>query len=232
MRDVSIAGLRVTLNDGAPPRETPLVVLLHGYDGFARDLSPFAASFGLPLLFAFPEGPLAAHRGPRGGRAWWSIDEEGRAAAMERGEPRDLSDIDPPGLPAARKRLEGVLDALTETYRPPCVIVGGFSQGAMLSCDLALSSERALGGVVQLAGARIRKDVWASRYETRRGLPAFIAHGRADPDLSFHAAERLRDDLVRGGLAVTWVPFDGGHEIPLVALRALKRFLVTITTRC
>ena len=56
----------------------------------------------------------------------------------------------------------------------------------------------------------------AARLETRRQMPA----------LRFHpAGERLRDHLQASGATVTWVSFEGGHEIPLVVWRALKRFL-------
>jgi phospholipase/carboxylesterase len=52
-----------------------------------------------------------------------------------------------------------------------------------------------------------------------------VAHGRDDDELSFAAGERLRDVALAGGARVEWLPFDGGHGIPLVVWRALRRFL-------
>jgi phospholipase/carboxylesterase len=49
-----------------------------------------------------------------------------------------------------------------------------------------------------------------------------VAHGTSDAELSLTAGELLRDFAVAGGAQVTWLPFDGGHELPLVVWRALR----------
>jgi phospholipase/carboxylesterase len=67
--------------------------------------------------------------------------------------------------------------------------------------------------------------VWRPRFRARAGLPVFISHGRTDSNLSFTATESFKDELVASGLDVSWCPFDGGHEIPLVALREFKKLL-------
>jgi predicted esterase len=43
--------------------------------------------------------------------------------------------------------------------------------------------------------------------------------------LPFAIAERFAGKLKAAGLNVTWFPFDGGHEIPAVAVRELNAFL-------
>lgn len=220
-----MAGLEVETVGDDLPRDVPVVVLLHGYDGFPSDLSPFAASFGLPARFVFPAGLVELTASDRGGRAWWRIDAAARAEAVRRGERRDLSTASPAGLPAARAALVALLDHIEITYAPRALVVGGFSQGAILSCDVALRTPRELAGLVMLSGARVTATEWASLLERRGGLPTFISHGRGDADLAFEAAEALANDLDRAGVALTWLPFDGGHETPLVVLRALKRFL-------
>jgi phospholipase/carboxylesterase len=95
----------------------------------------------------------------------------------------------------------------------------------MLAWDVALHTDHRLAAVAMFSGARITADAWQSRYETRRGMPAFISHGRSDRDLDFFATQAFKDDLVAAGVRVEWCPFDGGHEIPLPALRAFKKFL-------
>lgn len=221
----TIAGLHtdVFLNSQEP--DAPTVVLLHGYDGFAADLSPFARSFRLPLRFAFPQAPGWAAAGGRGGHAWWDIDDEGRAEALASGVARDLSGVTPAGLDAARAQVNAFLDELTRTWQPRTLVIGGFSQGAMLTGDLTLRGERPLSGLALLSGARICADAWAPLYARRRGLPVYLSHGDADRDLAFAAAERFQADLRESGWIVSWVPFEGGHEVPLIALRSLKRFL-------
>jgi phospholipase/carboxylesterase len=95
----------------------------------------------------------------------------------------------------------------------------------MLACDTALHSTRPLAGLVLLSGTLVAESEWTPRLSARRGLPVFQSHGAQDPLLPFFAAERLRDLLSSAELAVEWVPFSGGHEIPFGVLRALSAFL-------
>jgi phospholipase/carboxylesterase len=53
----------------------------------------------------------------------------------------------------------------------------------------------------------------------------FIAHGRQDEVLPFSSSARLAETLRTAGLDVTWVPFDGAHEIPRPVADALGEFL-------
>ena len=198
-----------------------VVVLLHGYAMTPDDLSPFARSMRLPFLFAFPEGPLAAEPG---GRAWWTIDRERRAAALQHG-PRDLRDEYPPGRAEARARLGAMLADLGRRASGIPVVIGGFSQGAMLACDHLIMDGAATAGLVAMSTSRIAVNDWGPSMGRVAGLPAFVSHGRDDPDLAFSAGEGLRDDLRAAGAHVTWLPFDGGHGIPLVVWRELRKFL-------
>jgi phospholipase/carboxylesterase len=202
----------------------PRIVLLHGFMGTPDDLAPFARSLGVEARFVFPEGRVdLAPLGLRG-RAWWSVDTDQRTEALACG-PRNLSRFAPEGLGAAREHLNGLLDDLEHDGPGGPLVLGGFSQGAMLSCDVALRTARSLDGLVLFSGAPITERTWRSLYASRRGLRVFMSHGRSDDDLSFEVAESLQGELARAGWDVTWCPFDGGHEIPLVVLRSFKRWL-------
>jgi len=215
----------VDVKGGASEGRAPLVVLLHGFCGLVDDLAPFARSLGIAGRFVVPHGPVdMAPRGLRG-RAWWPIDVDARDASIARGQPRDLSAFVPEGLTEARDALGELLDELALESPGAPVVVGGFSQGGMLACELAWRTDRPLAALAIFSGARIAQDLWRPRLATRAGLPVFMSHGRSDPDLSFVAAESFKDELVAAGLRVEWCPFDGGHEIPLVVLRAFKKFL-------
>lgn len=203
----------------------PLVVLLHGFAGLAEDLAPFGRSMGVAGTFVFPEAPIdLAPRGLRG-KAWLASDGTTGPGAITSSGPRDLSDFEPEDLDEARARLASLLDELVAENPNAPLILGGFSQGAMLAFDLALRTERPVAGLVQLSGCRIAAREWNPRLRGRRGTRAFISHGRQDPDLSFAAAEAWQSDLAAAGWNVDFFPFDGGHETPLGVLRALKKFL-------
>jgi phospholipase/carboxylesterase len=214
-RIVDIAGLRTTaVGDPSAPLT---LVLLHGYAMRPADLSPFAHSLGTPAYFLVPEGPVAS---PIGGHAWWSVDLEARESALARG-PRDLNDDYPRGLSAAREQLGRFLEAVAA----PRTVIGGFSQGGMLALDWVLRGTRPVDALVLLSASRLAARDWQPQRERLRNLPVFVSHGTTDPDLAFTAGERLRDFVLESGAHASWVPFEGGHEIPLVVWRGLRKFL-------
>jgi phospholipase/carboxylesterase len=125
---------------------------------------------------------------------------------------------------SARADVIALLDAVAQRYTAP-LFLGGFSQGAMLACDVALHTERPLAGLLLLSGTLIARAEWEPRMAARAGLRVLQSHGRYDPLLPFSAAEKLRDLLAGAGLKVGWVPFDGGHEIPPPLLDAVGELL-------
>jgi phospholipase/carboxylesterase len=195
----------------------PVVVLLHGFGAPGDDLVSLWRTLAAPrgTRFVFPEAPLDL--GPRymGGRAWWPIDLEERMRRHALGEPPDLTQV-PEGLAASRAKMLGLLGEVQRTLQPAPgkLVLGGFSQGAMLALDVALHSSEPLAGLVVLSGTQIAANEWATRFEARRGLPVFMSHGRSDEILPFALSEGLRDTLIAHGLRVEWVPFQGGHGIP------------------
>ena len=222
--ELEVAGLRV-VSVGEPEEAEQVVILLHGFTMQPSDLSPFAHAMRHPAWFLFPEGPLAAEPG---GRAWWHIDAARREEALTHG-PRDFAEQHPPDLAEARQRLGDLVAALGPRIGSRPLFLGGFSQGAMLSCDTVLRTTFPLAGLVLLSGSRIAWDeqepLFASAQERLRGLTTLVSHGRADADLSFAAGSALKDALALAGADVTWLPFDQGHEVPLVVWRTLRKLL-------
>jgi phospholipase/carboxylesterase len=210
-REVQLGGLRtLTVGDENAPLA---VVVLHGRQMQASDLAPFAHSLGAPAYFVFPDGPLPAE--PRG-RTWWPIDSEARLRRLAAG-PMELSAMDPEGRAEAR----GLLEALCKQLARPIVLVG-FSQGGMLAMDHVLNDGTRPEALALLSSTRIAIADWQPRVGKLAGMPVLVAHGREDAELAFTAGELLRDFALAGGAQVTWLPFDGGHELPLVVWRALR----------
>jgi len=238
MREGTYGGLRVRLTGGTDREgggSGPLLVLMHGFGAPGSDLVPLWRELDVPreLRFAFPEAPLALdipglpELGPEGPRAWWMIDVEKLEAAIASGQTRDLTREVPEGLAGARQSAVAMLDELQAELGVDGAhtLLGGFSQGAMLALDVALSSERPLAGLVLLSGTLLCEDLWLPRMATRAGLPVLQSHGRMDPLLPFSIAERLRDELGRAGLDVRFVPFNGAHEISGSVLDELGAFV-------
>jgi phospholipase/carboxylesterase len=234
MKEIELAGLTVRLAGGVDREgggEGPLIVLLHGFGAPGDDLVPFWRVLDAPpgTRWAFPAAPFALEgQGQHDSRAWWMIDIERRLTAAERGELDALSQEVPPGLADARARITAFLDAIESRLKPSKTVLGGFSQGAMLACDVALNTDRPLAGIALLSGTLLAAREWAPLASRRRGLPVFQSHGMRDPLLPFAYAEKLRDLLQGGGLDVTWAPFRGGHEIPDGVMRALGQWIRSV----
>jgi phospholipase/carboxylesterase len=218
----TIAGLRTLVVEAQVEVRNLIVVVLHGYAMVPEDLEPFARSIGLTATFAFPEGPLDA---TPSGRAWWPMDQRARALAAA---PRDLGAARPAGVPAARAVLLDFLASVRSRWGPSPLALVGFSQGGMLACDTMLRDRPNVAGLALLSSSRLYAEEWETLVTRLNGLPILVSHGRADPDLAFSAGEKLKDLLARGGARVTWVPFDSGHEIPLVVWRTLRKFLTDL----
>lgn len=232
MKDVVVGGLKVRLvggTDGYGGGNGPVVMLLHGFGAPGDDLVPLAEVIDAPAgtRWIFPEAPLSLNMGFGDSRAWWIIDfariQEDRAA----GRIRDLSVEVPQGLALARERMLTFLKELPRQlpidYKK--TVIGGFSQGAMLTCDAMLHTAYPFAGLVQLSGNLLAKEVWTPRMPKRKGFSVFQSHGLQDDILPNVGAERLRDALHRAGLSVEWHSFRGGHEIPEAVLQRLGVFL-------
>jgi phospholipase/carboxylesterase len=215
--------LTVIVSGGSGP---PTLVLLHGYGSSAEAWAPFTQTirWHAPGRFVFPQAPevMARTDGAPNGRAWWPLYLPSYIPAGQTAP--DLSGAQPPGLKVAASLIEDLLEDHTSVPRGS-VVLGGFSQGAMVASEVAFRSHVPLSALVILSGTLVDEGSWASHFSDRRALPVFLAHGRQDGTLPFAAADRFRQKLEAAGLKVTWCPFDGGHEIPATVVVALNEFL-------
>lgn len=199
------------------------VVLLHGWGAAADDLLPLAHALAQPRTrFFLPGAPLPE---VGGGRAWWHLDASDRPAFSGDGPPA-------PGhkphrhVIAARAAVQAVLRTIKERHAPDRLVLGGFSQGAMLSLDVAGHATPAVDQVVALSGVLLAESLAALQALGQKKPPAvFISHGRQDPVLAFRGGERAKELLEKNGFPVTWRPFDGGHEIPAAIVKELRSFI-------
>jgi phospholipase/carboxylesterase len=215
--------LQVIAKGGKGP---PDIMLLHGYGSAAEYWLPYTQTIPFPPAgrFLFPQAPetVARKDGRRDGRAWWDLDLAAHLRPGNLGV--DLTQEDPRGIERAAHLVRRAL-AREGNAADRLFVLGGFSQGAMVSCQVAFTSDEPLAALVLLSGTPVDRAGWREQMSRRKGLPVFMAHGRADNILPYDLADRLRADLVAAGLAVTFVPFDGGHEIPGEVVAALGKFL-------
>ena len=186
------------------------------------------------VRFAFPAAPLSLEPGlppEQSGRAWWQLDMVELQRAVMLGDYETLMKRVPAGLSEAREQVLKLLAALQAEHglTPEKLVLGGFSQGAMLATDVVLHAAERPAGLVILSGSLICKDAWLPQLSKLAGLPVLQSHGRQDPILSYSIAEKLRDELLAAGADLEFYPFNGGHGSPGGVLEALVKLLGRVT---
>jgi phospholipase/carboxylesterase len=226
---MSIRSLRSQASARAP---TSAVILCHGFGAPGDDLASLGSYLtGLEgrledTCFIFPEGPISL-----GGasRAWWNIDFEAlaRAQSGDAEALKDFRNVEPLHMPRARALLTDIVAQTASEFRLPFskIVLGGFSQGAMLSTDVSLRLADDLAALVVLSGTLILEPEWTKMLTQKPHLSIFQSHGHRDGVLSYAAALALKRTFEQAGLKPEFHGFKGRHEIPPEVLNELARFL-------
>lgn len=210
---------------GASEEEADMVVvLLHGYGASGDDLVGIAEALDASLTgaaagsvrFILPEAP---HRliGTANGLMWMARREVNSAS-----------------LSQSRIALDALLDSLeTAGVSPDALVLGGFSQGAMMSLDYVKRRHARggapIGGLLLLSGSTLDAEWDTSRDRLPSGTVladrVFVAHGQADRVLPIEIAQRLVSQLESAGTEVVFEQFPGGHAIPAPVRTALRDWI-------
>jgi phospholipase/carboxylesterase len=204
----------------------PLVVLLHGYGSRPEDVVSVADRTDLPIgtRFAFPYAPEPTRPpyGPIGGGfMWWPFTTD----------LRDLRTTHLGGLVPARERVLAFLDSEQERLGIDSdrIVLGGFSQGAILALDVALHDDRPLAGLMLLSGTLVDQAELTPHIASRRGLRVYVSHGTADTVLPYEHTSELVSLLREGGVDVRLRTFDGGHVVPPIVGSDMAEFIADVT---
>lgn len=194
------------------------VVLLHGFGADAGDLAPLADLLDPEHLwnFTFPEAPLEVPIGPGFvGRGWFPISLRDLEVGV------DFTQIRPPGLNDSAKMVSELIFHLN----PKKLVLGGFSQGAMVATDVALHQPNDINGLILYSGVLLDEKGWSKLATDFKGKPFLQSHGVNDSVLPIRGAERLFQMLKGAGAEGSFLSFSGGHEIPMPVLKKTSEFL-------
>jgi phospholipase/carboxylesterase len=179
-----------------------LLVLHHGRGADERDLLGLADVLDPErrLHVVTPRAPLTIGGWP--GYHWYTVPRVGYP--------------DHATFHGAYRKLAEFHDELWQRIgiAPVDTVFGGFSMGSVMSYALGLGPDRpAVAGILAFSGFVPTVDDWAPDLQGRRGLRAFIAHGRNDQVMNVEFARRARDLLTAAELDVEYHESDAGHEI-------------------
>ncbi len=223
------------------PEEPPqaLAIFCHGFGasgddllGLAPDLLQSRASQE-PVQLVFPAALLSlADEGFGDGRAWWRLSIQRLMNALEQGQYELVREESPPGIDQAREALVGLIEQLLQEtglgYSK--LLLGGFSQGAMLSMEVACCGlPEAPAAMALYSGCLIRERQWKAGVNKLTDTKIVQSHGSLDPILPLRTGQWLRDLLISAGCKVDFLQFQGPHTIPGEALEATANLLDELT---
>ena len=209
--------------DGGPS-PTIAVVICHGYGASRDDLAPLAREWiqvlgdrSAKFRFVFPDAPhTLAEVGMPDGRAWWPINTMQMMFMLQTSQFEQLHDEEPPEIADARELLCKTVDQVKEQISGPDtpLVLGGFSQGAMLTLDCALrASITPPQLLIQFSGTVVCRPQWRAAMDRLKETYVFQSHGTVDPILPFSSAEVLHQLFVEGGIESEFHRFVGPHTI-------------------
>jgi phospholipase/carboxylesterase len=183
------------------PQANCLMLLLHGRGTTGEDLKPLAETLYLPTVrFILPTAPLAL--GPDAYQ-WYDF------ATADQDIPRSVA------------LIQELVRELQVSYGPVPVLIGGFSQGAVMALAAGLTLEPRPLALVALSGYLHQLPT----QPTGNPPAIFIAHGENDPVIPASAGRKAAQTLQKAGLTVTYEEFPIGHGISMDVAAAVHEFL-------
>jgi phospholipase/carboxylesterase len=173
-----------------------LLVLLHGRGADERDLFPLLDLLDPErrLLGVTPRGPLSL---PPGGAHWYVV--------------REIGYPDPATFLPTYAALAEWLDGLG--FAPERTVIGGFSQGAVMTYALSLGSGRPRPAA-SIALSGFMPTVPGFELDLEAGVPPVaIGHGTFDPVISVDWGRRAKETLEAAGADVLYREYPLPHAV-------------------
>jgi phospholipase/carboxylesterase len=192
----------------------PVVILLHGLGSNENDLFSFANALPDNFLVISARAP---HTQGQGGYAWYQVDfSSGKPVA-------NTAQVD--------KSRNAILQFLSQLkklhdFDEHQVYLCGFSQGAIMSYAVALTSPDKIKGIAVLSG-RLLEEVkpMIRKGDQLKKLAVFIGHGTTDNVLGFPYATDADKYLRTRGINAIFKKYPIAHSISEVEIEDLVHWL-------
>jgi phospholipase/carboxylesterase len=193
--------------------DPPILVLLHGLGADEHDLMGLADELDPRLLVVSIRAPLDYGNG---GYAWFDIQ------------------WDASGVRIVPEQALLSLEVLVETLRmlpealgvtPSQILLGGFSQGAMMSVAVAFADPFLISGVISMSGRLVPDFVPAEPLKETSDLPFLVQHGTVDGVLPVAGSRLMREQLEAMGCSVTYKEYPMAHEISRQSLADVRDWI-------
>lgn len=179
-----------------------LMIVLHGKGDSARPFMGFDKELRIPdmnyLLLNAPKRYLD-------GYSWYGDGEFQKQGVLR----------------VRAKMLRLLEDLEKQGWKPENIFLFGFSQGCLVSADIAMSYPKKLGGVVGISGYFHFFPRWKKSLKNNKKTPWLLTHGSKDDVLPIEDTEFGVEKLRSAGLEVEFVQSKKKHvfeetEYPLI----------------
>ena len=195
------------------------VILLHGYGGDGKDISILTLNWKrfLPnTIFFCPDGPQSCPINPIGFQ-WFDLSKDDKKYILAESI-------------KAEEKLNVFINEIKEKYKldNSKICLSGFSQGCMMSINVALTSDKEFNCVVGFSGKIIDKENLARRIKSKTKV--LLTHGDNDTVVPSNNLLEAKDFLIRHKINVeTKIIKNCDHHIPVeassIALNYIKKNL-------
>ena len=183
------------------------VILLHGYGGDGEDISMLTLNWKrfLPnTIFLCPNGHEKCLINPKGYQ-WFDLTKDNSEYILEQSKKAEI-------------KLEQFIEEIKNEYslKNSQICISGFSQGCMMSINLALTSSENYNCTVGFSGKIINQEDLIKRKISSTKM--LLLHGDRDEVVFPNFLLEAKDFLIRNNIEIeTKMIKNCGHQIPVEA---------------
>ena len=188
-------GLHTELIQAEEQNSRRLLIMLHGLGDSIEGYRWMPEALKLPWLnYLLVNAPDEYY----GGYSWY-----------------DFAGENLPGVKRSRQLLFDLLDEQTRSgFDSSQTVLGGFSQGCVMSIDVGLRYPRRFAGIFGISGYVCEPDkLVAELSPVAFQQRLLITHGTVDPMIPFALVREQINLLKAAGLRIEWHEFAKGHTI-------------------
>ncbi len=201
-KDVSIPLHYLLKHPKIESKQTPLLILLHGVGSNEKDLFSFADQFPDNFMVVSARAPFEVGQDSY---AWYEVD-------FSNGKPV----INKEKAEKSRVLILQFIDQLKEkyTFDNKQVYLCGFSQGAIMSYSVGLTSPDKIKGIAVMSGRLLEEVKPLIKPSAQlKQLNVFISHGTKDNVLGVAYAQGSNSYLKELGINSSYKEYPEGHTI-------------------
>jgi len=182
-----------------------VIVLCHGYGGDGKDISTLAINWQrfLPeAIFLCPNAPEICAVNPQGYQ-WFDLSSDKEELILEKSL-------------IAEEKLNTFIDQILNDFQlePNNLALVGFSQGCMVSIQIALKKKKQISCLIGYSGKVINQKHLSDNIHSKPKI--FLMHGTNDTIVSPTHLLEAKEYLVKHGLKIKTKIFkDCEHRIPV-----------------